>query len=337
VTAGAPPLADGLPEAWASEWGEDRFGPFTSFTVDKVVQRLRWVPPGRFLMGSPEGEAGRWGDEGPQHRVDLRHGLWVAETPCTQALWQAVMGENPSRFVSADRPVEQVSWDDCQAFLLRIEALVPGLGARLPTEAEWEYACRGGTTGATWVGELDLRGANDAPVLDGIAWYGGNSGVGFDLTEGEDSSGWREKQFPHTRAGTRPVGRKLANPLGLRDMLGNVYEWCEDWFGTYAVGAATDPRGPTAGSDRVLRGGSWDSSARSVRAAIRYANVPGSRFADVGFRLVRGQGPGPGAEPADPGAEPASPGSRSGPEPRGAGRVPGPTPERDAPALRRSR
>ena len=295
---GPHPLTDGLPEPWAVEWGEDRFGPFMGFAVGDLVQRMRWAPPGSFLMGSPEGEAGRYSDEGPQHRIELRHGFWVADTPCTQALWQAVMGDNPSQFVSPDRPVEQVSWDDCQVFLTRLNTLVPGLGARLPTEAEWEYACRGGTTGATWVGGLDLRGENNAPILDAIAWYGGNSGHGFDLSNGVDSSEWPNKQYAHTRAGTRPVGLKLPNPLGVYDMLGNVYEWCEDWFGPYNAAPLMDAHGPDSGTSQVIRGGSWDSRARHVRAASRRAYSPGSRNVYLGFRLARGQAPGPGAEPS---------------------------------------
>ena len=291
-------LVDGLPEPWASEWGEDRYGVFTGFAVAGVVQRMRWVPSGRFVMGSLESEAGRFDDEGPQHEVELSRGFWLAETPCTQALWQAVTGKNPSEYVSADRPVEQVSWDDCKSFVERLNKLVLGLGVRLPSEAEWEYACRGGTTAATWAGELDILGSNNAPRLDAIAWYRGNSGHEFDLSEGYDSSEWPEKQYSHTRAGTRPVRQKLANPLGLHDMLGNVYEWCEDWFGPYDPGASHDPAGPNSGSKRVFRGGSWRSSARYVRAAYRLANVPGYAIGSLGFRLARGQEPSPGAEPS---------------------------------------
>src|SRR5207244_2459581 len=119
-----------------------------------------------FLMGSPVGEVGRFKDEGPQHEVALTTGYWLAETPCSQALWRAVMGSNPSHFKSPHRPVERVSWEDCQVFLTRLDKFLPG--ARLPTEAEWERACRAGTTGATWVGELKLRGESDAPQLDAI-------------------------------------------------------------------------------------------------------------------------------------------------------------------------
>ncbi len=289
-----------------SEWEEDRFGLFQSFAVGKVVHRMRWIRPGKFRMGSPKGEAGRYHDEG-QHEVELSSGYWLGETPCTQALWQAVMGTNPSRFVSANRPVEQVSWDDCKSFVVRLNELVPGLGARLPTEAEWEYACRGGTTGATWVGELAIRGDNDAPQLDAVAWYSGNSGHGFELPEGDDSSKWPSKQYPHTRAGTRSVRGKLPNPVGLFDMLGNVYEWCEDWNGPYDSASVVDPRGPVSGSGRVLRGGSWHSRARDVRAAARGASSPGYVNVSLGFRLARGQE----AQESSPGAEPPKAGERS--------------------------
>ncbi len=317
MSAGRHPLADGLPEPWAVEWGEDPHGVFMGFAVGSVVQRLRWVPPGTFLMGSPEHEAGRHDDEGPQHRVTLTEGLWLADTPVTQALWEAVTGENPSRFASPERPVEQVSWDDCQQFIARLNALVPGLDARLPTEAEWEYACRAGTETATWAGDLEILGQNDAPVLDAIAWYGGNSGHGFELADGYDSSGWPEKQYDHTRAGTRPVKGKQPNPLGLYDMLGNVYECCEDRWGAYHGAPATDPTGPSSGSYRVIRGGSWLSYARLVRAAIRFAYAPVVRVDSLGLRLARGQSRTRGAEPAEPGTHRV-------PQARDAGRGPGP-------------
>lgn len=258
----APVRAHGLPlRARLSR----RFGVFEGFAIGDVVQRMRWVPPGRFLMGSPEGETGRWDDEGPQREVTISRGLWLGETPCTQALWRAVMGENPSAFVSPDRPVEQVSWDDCQIFVERINRLMPGFGARLPTEAEWEYACRGGTTAATWVGDLEVLGESNAPALDAIAWYWGNSDVDFDLNNGKQDRG------------THRVKRKDPNPLGLYDMLGNVDEWCGDWFGRYVATPQVDPTGAAAGSHRVCRGGSWGSGAGRVRAAIRSALLPGAR------------------------------------------------------------
>jgi len=293
------PLADGNPPEWASAWAQDKFGVSVSFTVpgadrrSDVTQRLRWIPPGRFRMGSPEAEAGRWDDEGPRHEVTISRGFWLADTPCTQALWQTVMGNNPSRFKSADRPVEQVTWNEVQAFLASINKRIPGLDLELPTEAQWEYACRAGTATATYAGDLHILGANNAPALDPIAWYGGNSGQGFELDNGQDSSDWSEKQYPHQTAGTRAVGLKEPNAWGLYDMLGNVLEWCADsWHAGYE-GAPADGSiwqdAATPGAERVLRGGSWGNSARGVRSACRNGNVPGDRNDGIGFRCARVQ------------------------------------------------
>jgi formylglycine-generating enzyme required for sulfatase activity len=284
------PLDQGHAPSWASEWGEDVFGVFAGFEIDGVRHRFRWIPPGRFLMGSPEDEVGRSEGESPQHEVTLTRGFWLGEVPCTQALWHAVTGGNPSEFQSPDRPVERVSWEQCREFLEALNGRMPGLEARLPTEAEWEHACRAGTETSTYAGELEILGANDAPLLDEIAWYGGNSGHGFDLEKGWDSSGWSEKQYPHDKAGTRTVGLKKPNRWGLYDVLGNVWEWCSDWYGPYAPEPVLDPRGPSEGSRRVVRGGSWFHVARLVRCAYRNANGPGFRDDNFGFRLARGQG-----------------------------------------------
>jgi formylglycine-generating enzyme required for sulfatase activity len=315
-------------EGWAKAMGRDRFGLWGEAEVKGVAVRFRWIPPGRFRMGSPESEAGRWDDEGPQHMVTWTRGRWLADAPVTQALWQAVMGKNPSQFASPERPVEQVSWEDCQTFLRGLDALVPGLDARLPSEAEWEHACRAGTETATWVGDLEIRGENDAPILDAIAWYGGNCGVDFELENGSDRSKWPNKQYDHATGGSHPVRRRAPNPLGLFDMLGNVYEWCLDaleYGEGYAAGDVVDPPASRTGSYRVIRGGSWDSYAGFVRAASRGAGAPGGRAGRLGLRLARGQSPTRGAEPAGPGAQ-RVPGGRD------AGRGPGPAPARDAPA-----
>ncbi len=291
VALATHPLADGHPPPWASEWGEDDHGVFVAFAVGEVSQRLRWIPPGRFRMGSPETETGRRDHEGPRHHVTLSRGFWLGDTPCPQALWLAVTGDNPSRFRTPDRPVERVSWQDCRTFLEQLNGRIPGLEARLPSEAEWEYACRAGTETGTYAGELEILGENNAPLLDEIAWYGGNSGLGFELEDGWDSSGWSEKQYAHAKAGTHPVAQKEPNAWGLRDMLGNVWEWCEDsWdYGEpYSVEAAVDPVGHE-GSERVFRGGSWSTFARYVRSAARRAAPPGYRGGSLGFRLARGQ------------------------------------------------
>jgi formylglycine-generating enzyme required for sulfatase activity len=218
----------------------------------------------------------------------------------TQALWLAVMGENPSHFADPahlDRPVESVDWHQATRLCAQLEERLQragladdGLVFRLPTEAEWEYACRAGTQTATYAGELTLRGENDAPELDLIAWTGGNSGVGYDLAGGADSSGWPQKHHPHSKAGTRVVKQKAPNAWGLYDTLGNVWEWCADAvkFGEgYAGGARVDPLGQ-AGPGRPRRGGAWGDHARHARAACRVALVPSGRRVSVGFRLSRG-------------------------------------------------
>ncbi len=289
------PLIDGRPPTWARQWGEDDFGVFVGIGLGDAEQRFRWIPPGRFWMGSPSDEVGRDRDEGPRHLVTLTEGFWLADTPCAQALWQEVMGTNPSRFRSTLRPVEQVSWEDCQVFLEKLNQRIEGLQAILPTEAQWEWACRAGTETATWRGDLKILGHNNAPGLNEIAWYGGNSGVDFDLEEGEDSSGWPQKQFPHLKAGTRKVATKEANPWGLYDMLGNVYEWCADWKGDYGADPVEDPVGPEEGVLRVIRGSSWSGHARFVRAAYRDWSRAGNRDGGLGFRLALGGGLGRGA------------------------------------------
>ena len=284
------PLAIGCPPAWASGWGQDRWGVFVEFTLQEITQRLRWIPPGRFWMGSPEEEPGRFDGEGPRHQVTLTEGYWLFDTPCTQALWEAVMEKNPSRFQSPTRPVERVSWHDAQNFLKQLNGRIPDLNLILPSEAQWEYACRADTETAIYTGELAILGERNAPALDPIAWYGGNSGIDFELDNGYDSSGWEKKQYLHTQAGTHPVQFKRANPWGLYDMLGNVWEWCQDhWHDNYQ-GAPTDGSAWLSGdavARRVLRGGSWIRYARDVRAACRYAYPPALRYDYIGFRCAR--------------------------------------------------
>ena len=271
----------GQSPAWAHRWGRDAFGPWVTFRIGEVEQRLRWMPAGYFMMGSPEDEEGRYEDEGPQRQVTLSQGFWLFDTPCTQALWQAVMDDNPSGFQGENRPVERVSWEDCQAFIAKLNQQLPDLDLGLPTEAQWEYACRAGTAAARYDEDLNA-----------IAWYDDNSGNE-----------------------THGVGLKRSNAWGLYDMLGNVWEWCQD-YPDDRLRAELESLGATeAGARRVFRGGSWVSSALLARAAYRYAYPPDDRDDYLGFRCsssdrnepARGGGPWSESEQK---AEPAGNGPR---------------------------
>ena len=216
------------------------------------------------MMGATASEQDSNDRAKPQHQVTLSKGFWMSEMEVTQAQWLAVMGNNPSYFTgSTSRPVEMVSWSDiCTAttgYLAKLNAANPGNGFRLPTEAEWEYACRAGTTQRFYWG-------NDPSytLIGNCAWYYENN----------------------TPTGTKSVGQKTANGWGLKDMSGNVWEWCEDWYGSYASGAVTDPTGPGTGDSRVLRGGSWNGLAYSCSAANR-SPASGAWSKQVGFRVVR--------------------------------------------------
>lgn len=255
-----------FPAPWACDWGEDRYGLWMAFRYLGVRQCLRWIISGEFLMGSPRNEAERVNDE-TQHRVILAQGYWLADTACTQALWQAVMGDNPSWFKGQDRPVETVSWDDVQQFIDRLNERASGGGFRLPTEAEWEYACRAGTTTAFWFGDQvspeQVNYSGDSP------YAGGQKG--------------------QNRNETVAVKALPCNGWGLYQMHSNVWEWCQDWFGAYPLETVANPPGPARGGRRVLRGGSWFDHGGFARSAYRYRDVPGTRCNYVGFRLARGQ------------------------------------------------
>jgi len=282
------PLAEGFAPAWASAWGQDDHAPWAAVEVKGVEQRLRWLPPGRFQMGSPDDEPRRFDDEGPQHEVNLSTGFWMFETACTQELWEAVMGDNPSEFSSPTRPVEQVSWDDCQEFIGKLNKELSGIQFGLPREAQWEYACRAGTDTALYNGPIEIFGERNAPELDPITWYGGNSGIDFDLETGYGTSDWEETQYEFDVAGTHPVKKKQPNAWGLYDILGNVWEWCHDWYSDdyYNDSPSNDPLGPPSRALRVVRGGNWGSKARYVRCAFRYYHAPDGRSSDLGFRCV---------------------------------------------------
>jgi len=275
--------------AAATEWPRASSGPTRptsvpmpgqNWTVPGLDIEMIWIEPGSFVMGSPEGETGRSGDE-TQHRVTLTKGFWLGKYPVTQRQWQELMGNNPSYFVNGrvlkeggwfsdavvvrdatpECPVEQVSWEEAVAFGSNLNdaarahgGLPPGYAYGLPTEAQWEYACRAGTDGPY----------GGTRVLDGMGWYDGNSG-----------------------SRTHPVGQKKPNAWGLYDMHGNVWEWCRDWYtGTVSGEGVVDPTGPSSGAYRVNRGGGWRYAASSCRSANRDRSGPGGRSVDLGFRLA---------------------------------------------------
>ncbi len=226
-----------------------------TFTVKGVTFTMVGVEGGTFTMGGTSEQGGDAdADEKPVHKVTLSS-YYIGQTEVTQALWKAVMGINPSKYNGDDLPVERVSWEDCQNFIYSLNELT-GANFRLPTEAEWEYACRGGnkSSGQKYSG---------AHSMNTCGWYLDNSG---------------EK--------THPVGTKQANELGIYDMSGNVWEWCQDWYGKYTSARQTDPKGPKRGSDRVNRGGSWDYDAKYCRSSNRSSNTPDFVYDCLGLRLA---------------------------------------------------
>ncbi len=247
---------------------QDGWGVYADLKFKEVVQRFRWMEPGSFLMGSPETEPERWNDEGPQHRVKLTQGFWLADTACTQALWLAVVGgENPSRFQGEDDlPVESVSWDDVmQQFMPKLQGLLPaGVEATLPSEAQWEYVCRAGTqTPFSFGKQINPEQVN----YDGNCPYNGGP-------KGE------------YRGKTVPVKALPANSWGLYQMHGNVFEWCFDSRRTYAEGETVDPLGAVGDGPRAVRGGSWYAFARYARSAYRYQNGRDDRWNNIGVRVA---------------------------------------------------
>lgn len=243
-----------------SQEGTDFYGSW----IDPKA-RFVWINPGTFQMGSIEGtDPDRYNDEVP-HRVTLTRGFWLLDHEVTQREYEWVMGNNPSRFKGdAARPVEQVSWDDAVAFCKKLTDLDRSLkrigldqAYRLPTEAEWEYAARAGSTGARYT----VDGLGPADSLNEIAWWMRNS-----------------NSKKHAVRGKKP------NAWGLYDMLGNVLEWCSDWYGDYKSDDVADPKGPSSGSNRVSRGGSWFSDAENLRSAVRFKFYQGGRSDVFSFR-----------------------------------------------------
>ncbi|MCH9698955.1 MAG: formylglycine-generating enzyme family protein [Gammaproteobacteria bacterium] len=263
-------LPNQFPLIWSNDWGEDHIGLWTAFSFKEVRLVFRWIPSGQFMMGSPVDEPERELNE-HLHEVTLTEGLWLAETTCTQALWQAVMGHNPSHFKGSQRPVENVSWNDIQQFIQLLNQDTSHsdewdeLEIRLPTEAEWEYACRSGT---------------QTPFSFGN--YITTSQANFN---GDDPYAYQTKGL--YRGQTVNVKELPGNNWGLYQMHGNVWEWCDDCHTEYTDEPVTDPKGEDSSDTRILRGGGWVSSGRHMRCAHREWLNPGSRHINIGFRLAR--------------------------------------------------
>jgi formylglycine-generating enzyme required for sulfatase activity len=232
---------------WASAAGRDSFGAWADITVENTVQRLRFIPPGTFRMGSPEKEPSSGKDEA-LHTVTISQGFWLGDSEVTQHLWKVVMGDNPAGSINDPTcPVDTVSWIDAEKFYRKLNILKGGLYASFPTESQWEYACRSGTT-AMFSGEPST-----------MSWS------------------YKRRSFP--------VKTKPANAWGLHDMHGNVWEWCEDLYGPYPVGPVTNPLGATTGTLRVMRGGSWQEGYAYARSARRGKQVPSSKGQNLGLRI----------------------------------------------------
>ena len=225
------------------------------FSIGNVRFEMVRVEGGTFTIGATaEQGSDADSDEKPTHQVTLSS-YSIGKTEVTQALWQAVMGSNPSKFKGSNLPVEQVSWEDCQTFIRKLNALT-GKNFRLPTEAEWEFAARGGNNSRGY----KYSGSN---TLSNVAWYDDNSSNK-----------------------THPVATKAPNELGIYDMSGNVWEWCNDWYGSYSSSSQYNPTGPNSGSRRVYRGGSWFDYARYCRVSNRLNSLPTSRDSHLGLRLA---------------------------------------------------
>jgi len=262
---------------WATSSGSDTYGPWADLSIsgngETATQRFRLIPPNAFIMGSPSTEAGR--EYRPyletQHTVTLTSPAWIADSECTQRMFKSITNSNPSFFTAdgLNLPVDQVSYLDTQAFLTAINVVIPSLGARLPTEAEWECACRAGTTTPHAFSPVNTASINCTPwSMDAYISTG------------------------TTRAKTVAVKSLVGNPWGFYEMHANLEEWCADWYAAdLGSSPVTDPMGPPSGSDRVLKGGDWDNAGGDCRSAVRGTSPPTLGLSLFGFRIAASVAP----------------------------------------------
>ena len=261
---------------WGTDVSSDKYGHYTDLIVKGLTQRFRWIEAGEFWMGSPETEEERGGDE-TLHKVRLSQGYWLANTACSQALWSVLMEENPSEWEGDKLPVEEVFWKDAKEFITKMNNLIGNLYFRLPTEAEWEYACRAGSETPFSFGKMiDFEQVNFHSC--------------YETSYTNSKQNEREPK-------TVPVGSLPCNDWGLYEMHGNIDEWCEDWYGSYEIPNTNeviiDPRGPDTASSpdtgHVSRGGLWRSDACYCRSAGRMCDDPKLHYylcGGAGFRLA---------------------------------------------------
>ena len=243
---------------WAEAMTSDPYGMVATVRLRGLrsapwsSMRFRLMKAGRFHMAADDSEPGRRLYEGPKHEVILSRDFWMAETPCTQEAYGQLTGQNPSRFIAPLRPVESVSWAEVAELIDELNSLAEGVRFALPSEAQWEFCARAGQAYA-----------DSTPRLNEQAWY-------------RDTAS----------SSTHVVGAKAPNPWGLYDMLGNVWEWCDDWYAPYTAHSAVDPSGPRVGERRVVRGGSWADTASRIRWTTREAHRDSFRSERIGFRLT---------------------------------------------------
>ena len=276
---------DGPPPSWANAgFGQDAYGTWADFSYGGIVQRCRWIPAGTFLLGSPDDEAERFSEEGPQQQISFAKGFWLMDTALTQGLYGTVMGKNPSLFKGDDLPVETISWDEAQAFARRVNSEAPNFQLRLPSEAEWEYACRAGST---------------TPFEPNVAQTFAGWNITSDEANYDGNDPYRDGQTGESRDKTVSVrgGGFAPNAWGLWHMHGNVWECCEDvWRDSHdgydLTGTARRPGSMDAAGERhcVVRGGNFASSGTNLRCANRGTVVSGNRLGFIGARFALGYG-----------------------------------------------